>query len=63
MVCAHIGLVMAEIPAKPLDPKSLHLIHPPHEAAHIWKDFYIDIATIVVDLLIALGLEQSAMSQ
>jgi len=30
-------------------------VHPPHEAAHTWKDFFIHIATIVVGLLIAIG--------
>lgn len=34
-------------------------VHPPHEAAHSWKDFFIHIATIVVGLLIAVGLEQT----
>jgi hypothetical protein len=34
-------------------------VHPPHEAAHTWKDFFIHIATIVVGLLIAIALEQS----
>lgn len=34
-------------------------VHPPHETAHTWKDFLIHIATIVVGLLIAIGLEQS----
>jgi hypothetical protein len=34
-------------------------VHPPHEAAHTWKDFFIHIATISVGLLIAVGLEQS----
>ena len=34
-------------------------IHPPHEAAHTWKDFFIHIATIVVGLIIAVGLEQT----
>jgi hypothetical protein len=34
-------------------------VHPPHEAAHTWKDFLIHIATIVVGLLIAIGLEQT----
>ena len=33
-------------------------VHPPHQAAHSWKDFLIHIATIVVGLLIAVGLEQ-----
>ena len=34
-------------------------VHPPHQAAHTWTDFLIHIATIVVGLLIALGLEQT----
>jgi hypothetical protein len=34
-------------------------VHPPHEATHSWKDFFIHIATIVVGLLIAVGLEQT----
>jgi hypothetical protein len=34
-------------------------VHPPHQAAHTWKDFFIHIATICVGLLIAIGLEQS----
>jgi hypothetical protein len=34
-------------------------VHPPHEAAHTWKDFFIHIATIVIGLIIAVGLEQT----
>jgi hypothetical protein len=34
-------------------------IHAPHEATHTWADFFIHIATIVVGLLIAIGLEQT----
>ena len=34
-------------------------VHPPHQATHSWKDFFIHIATIVVGLIIAVGLEQS----
>ena len=34
-------------------------VHPPHAAAHTWKDFFIHIATIVIGLFIAVGLEQS----
>ena len=34
-------------------------VHAPHEAAHSWKDFFIHIATIVVGLCIAVGLEQT----
>src|SRR5271156_1624392 len=34
-------------------------IHPPHHAASTWRDFLIHIATIVLGLCIAVGLEQS----
>jgi hypothetical protein len=34
-------------------------VHPPHHAAHTWRDFFIHIATICVGLLIAIALEQS----
>ena len=34
-------------------------VHPPHEAVHTWKDFFIHIATICIGLLIAIGLEQA----
>lgn len=34
-------------------------VHPPEHAAHSWRDFAIHIATIVIGLLIAVGLEQS----
>jgi hypothetical protein len=30
-------------------------VHPPHEAAHTWKDFFIHVGTICVGLLIAIG--------
>ncbi len=33
-------------------------VHPPHSATHTWRDFFLHIATIVVGLLIAVGLEQ-----
>jgi len=33
-------------------------VHPPHESVHTWKSFLIHIATIVIGLLIAIGLEQ-----
>jgi hypothetical protein len=35
-------------------------VHPPHHAASTWRDFFIHIATIVIGLLIAIGLEQTA---
>ncbi len=34
-------------------------VHPPHESVHTWRDFLLHIATIVIGLLIAVGLEQS----
>jgi hypothetical protein len=34
-------------------------VHPPHTPTHRWKDFFIHIATIVVGLFIAVGLEQT----
>jgi hypothetical protein len=34
-------------------------VHPPHEALHTWKAFFIHTATIVVGLFIAVALEQS----
>jgi hypothetical protein len=33
-------------------------VHPPDHAAHSWRDFFIHIATIVVGLCIAVGIEQ-----
>ena len=34
-------------------------VHPPHPAAHSWRDFFIQIVTIAVGLLLAIGLEQT----
>jgi hypothetical protein len=34
-------------------------VHPPHAPTHTWRDFFIHIATIVIGLLIAVGLEQA----
>ena len=34
-------------------------VHAPHDRVHTWKDFFIHIATIVIGLLIAVGLEQT----
>jgi hypothetical protein len=34
-------------------------VHPPHSSVHGWRDFFIHIATIVIGLLIAVGLEQT----
>jgi hypothetical protein len=34
-------------------------VHPAHHAANSWKEFFVHIATIVLGLLIAIGLEQT----
>jgi hypothetical protein len=34
-------------------------VHPPHAPTHTWRDFFVHIATIVIGLLIAIGLEQT----
>jgi hypothetical protein len=34
-------------------------VHPPEHTPHSWRDFFIHIATIVIGLLIAIGLEQT----
>lgn len=36
-------------------------VHPPEHPIHTWRDFLIHIATIVVGLLIAIGLEQTVV--
>jgi hypothetical protein len=41
------------------DPTPMLDVHPPHHAASSWRDFFIHIATIVLGLLIAIGLEQT----
>lgn len=32
-------------------------VHPPHGPTHTWKEFFIHLATIVIGLLIAVGIE------
>ena len=34
-------------------------VHPAHHAASTWRDFFVHIATIVLGLLIAVGIEQT----
>jgi hypothetical protein len=34
-------------------------VHPPHNALHSWRDFWIHLGTITIGLLIAISLEQS----
>lgn len=50
---------VAEIPATPETLAPMLDVHAPQEAVHTWKDFFIHIATIVIGLLIAIGLEQT----
>lgn len=41
------------------EPTAMLDVHPAHHAATTWRDFFIHIATIVIGLLIAVGLEQT----
>jgi hypothetical protein len=41
------------------EPTPMLDVHPAHHAASTWRDFFIHIATIVLGLLIAVGLEQT----
>jgi hypothetical protein len=50
---------VAETPATPEISAPMLDVHAPHEVVHTWKDFFIHIATIVIGLLIAIGLEQT----
>ena len=51
-------------PIPPTEPSPEELppmleVHPPHHTPNTWRDFFIHIATIVIGLLIAVGLEQT----
>ena len=50
------ALSSPDIPAEESTP--MLDVHPAHHAASTWKEFFIHIATIVMGLLIAVGLEQ-----
>ena len=50
---------LTPIPSPPEEPAPMLDVHAPHETVHSWKDFFIHIATIVIGLLIAVGLEQT----
>jgi hypothetical protein len=41
------------------EPTTMLDVHPPHHAASTWRDFFIHIATIVIGLCIAVGIEQT----
>jgi hypothetical protein len=43
----------------PEEPTSMLDVHPAHHAANSWRDFFVHIATIVLGLIIAVGLEQT----
>jgi hypothetical protein len=48
------------LPETPIpEPAPMLDVHPAHHAAQTWRDFFIHIATIVLGLLIAVGLEQT----
>jgi hypothetical protein len=49
----------AETPFKPEVSASMLDVHALHQSVRTWKDFFIHIATIVIGLLIAIGLEQT----
>jgi hypothetical protein len=46
-------------PSLPEEPTTMLEVHPPHHATNSWRDFFIHIATIVLGLCIAVGLEQT----
>jgi hypothetical protein len=46
-------------PATPEEPTPMLDVHPAHHAANTWRDFFTHIATIVLGLCIAVGLEQT----
>ena len=50
---------LREIPLPERIPEPVLDFHPPHHAANSWRDFFVHIATIVIGLLIAVGLEQT----
>ena len=49
----------AHVPETAKEHETMLEVHPAHHAASSWKEFSIHIATIVLGLLIAIGLEQT----
>jgi hypothetical protein len=49
----------AYVPETAKEQETMLEVHPAHHAASSWKEFFIHIATIVLGLLIAVGLEQT----
>jgi hypothetical protein len=43
----------------PESPRPMLDVHPPQDSIHTWRSFFIHIATIVIGLFIAVGLEQT----
>src|ERR1700728_1601219 len=62
---APAGILQAAVPPEVKTPSAGEIsapmldVHAPHHSVHTWKDFFIHIATIVIGLLIAVGLEQT----
>jgi hypothetical protein len=54
-----VQLPIAEARANPEISAPMLDVHAPHEGVQTWKGFFIHIATIVIGLLIAIGLEQT----
>jgi hypothetical protein len=50
---------IAHVPETAKEHETMLEVHPAHHAASSWKEFFIHIATIVLGLLIAVGLEQA----
>lgn len=48
-----------EPPSVTEEPTAMLDVHPAHHAAATWRDFFVHIATIVLGLIIAVGLEQT----
>jgi hypothetical protein len=46
-------------PSIPEEPAPMLDVHPAHHAASTWREFFVHIATIVLGLIIAVGLEQT----
>src|SRR5580693_6564970 len=49
----------AHVPETAKEQETMLEVHPAHHAASSWKEFFVHIATIVLGLLIAVGLEQT----
>jgi hypothetical protein len=58
------GLPPADATPNPTSPEEAAVldVHPAHHAATSWKEFFVHIATIVLGLLVAVGLEQAVES-